>query len=59
MKRLAFFGMVLLLVAFTAVGCASDSGQWDVKWDKSGNSSPANNINWRSGSEGGGGNGLF
>ena len=59
MTRLAFFGMVLLVVAFTAVGCASGSGQWEVQWDKTGDSSMNKNINWRSGSEGGGGNGLF
>ena len=59
MKRLAVFGMVLLVVSFTAIGCASEPGQWEVKWDKTGDSSPKNNINWRSGSEGGSGNGLF
>ncbi|MFZ4479864.1 MAG: hypothetical protein ACOYNZ_08240 [Rhodoferax sp.] len=59
MKRIAFFGIVLLLVALTAVGCASEPGQWELKWDKTGDSSLNNTINWRSGSEGSGGNGLF
>lgn len=51
MKRLAVLGMVLLGLAFTAVGCASQSsGQWDVNWNYT-------NSNWQNGA--GGGNGLF
>jgi len=59
MKRLAVYGTILLLVAFTVAGCAGQSSyQWDVTWDKTGTGNNRNNnINYQV--QGGGGNGLF
>jgi hypothetical protein len=50
MKRLVVFGMVFLVVAFTAYGCASQP-------NAQGGVNATNNKNYRA--TGGGGNGLF
>ena len=53
MKRLAVFGMVLLLVTLTVCACASQPV------DQGGKANRTDNTNYRSPAQGGSGNGLF
>ncbi|MFZ4482217.1 MAG: hypothetical protein ACOYNZ_20245 [Rhodoferax sp.] len=57
MKRFAAIGMLMLFVAFTVIGCATEPGQWEVSWDKTGVNNSTSNKNYQV--QGGSGNGLF